>query len=74
MSEFDRADRDIDIMFRDKQHRDGLTTHIGYFVTDEEARSYEAWKSGRHQDTPLLILSGLLLIVTLAVSLAAVLV
>lgn len=73
MSEYERADQDITRMFQEKSHREGLTSHIGYFVTDAEAQSYEAWKSGGHRDIPLLILSGILLIATLAVSLAAVL-
>lgn len=68
MSEFEKQDDDLFRMMREARRRNGTTAHLGYFVTDEQ------FNSRNRADTPLLILSGILLVVTLAVSLAAVLV
>lgn len=74
MSEFDREDQDVISLVRENRRRSGITTHVGYLVTDDQMENFARDKAGKRSYTPLLILSGILLIVTLAVSLAAVLV
>lgn len=72
MSEFDRQDQELFSMVRENCRRSGITQPTELILVPKQ-KALEMIRNSRHQDTPLLILSGILLIVTLAVSLAAVL-
>lgn len=74
MSEFDRDNEPVFKMVHENRRRSGITQPTELIlVPKQQALEMIRNSTGRHQDTPLLILSGILLIVTLAVSLAAVL-
>lgn len=74
MSEFDKDNEPVFQMVHENRHRSGITQSTELIlVSKEQALEMIRNSTGRHQDTPLLILSGILLIVTLAISLAAVL-
>lgn len=75
MSEFEKQNVDLFNMVHRNHHRSGITQPTELIlVPKQKALEMIRASAGRRQDAPVLILSGLLLIVTLAVSLAAVLV
>lgn len=70
MSEFERENQEVISMVHENRRRSGITQPTELILIPKQ-KALEMIRNSRHQDTPLLILSGILLIVTLAVSLAA---
>lgn len=72
MSEFERENQEVISMVHENRRRSGITQPTELIlIPKQKALEMIRNSTGRHQDTPLLILSGILLIVTLAVSLSA---
>lgn len=74
MNQFERENQEVFSMVQENHRRSGITQPTELIlVPKQKALEMIRASAGRRQDAPVLILSGLLLIVTLAVSLAVVL-